>query len=79
MMLDNEELREEVSLLDRMVESQLDQLTKLMRTQEEQIETLKREIGSLRGIHELRKRKQSELDKLEERTLAYESELATRH
>jgi hypothetical protein len=79
MMPDSEELREEVSLLDRMVESQLDQLDKLMRAQEERIETLKREIGSLRGIHELRKRKQIELDKLEERVLPDETGLAARH
>ena len=78
-MLDRDDLREEVSLLDRMVESQLDQLDKLVRAQEDQIETLKREIGALRGIHELRKRKQTELGKLEERILAYESDLATRH
>lgn len=78
-MPDSEELREEVSLLDRMVESQLDQLDKLMRAQEERIETLKREIGSLRGIHELRKRKQIELDKLEERVLPDETGLAARH
>jgi len=78
-MPDSEELREEVSLLDRMVESQLDQLDKLMRAHEERIETLKREIGSLRGIHELRKRKQIELDKLEERVLANETGLAARH
>jgi len=79
MMPDSDELREEVSLLDRMVESQLDQLDKLMRAQEERIETLKREIGSLRGIHELRKRKQIELDKLEERVLPDETGLAARH
>ena len=78
-MPDSDELREEVSLLDRMVESQLDQLDKLMRAQEERIETLKREIGSLRGIHELRKRKQIELDKLEERVLPDETGLAARH
>ena len=68
-MLDREDLREECYVLDRMVESQLDQLDKLMRTQEEQIEELKREIGSLRGMHELRKRKQTELEKLEARAV----------
>jgi hypothetical protein len=69
-MVDREELREECSILDRMVESQLDQLDRLMRAEEEHIEELKREIGSLRGMHELRKRKQTELEKLEERVLS---------
>ena len=69
-MLDREDLREECSVLDRMVESQLDQLDKLMRVHEEHVEELKREIGSLRGIHELRKRKQTELEKLEARAVS---------
>jgi len=69
-MVDREDLREECDVLDRMVEFQLDQLQKLMRAQEEQVEELKREIGSLRGMHELRKRKQAELEKLEERAVA---------
>jgi hypothetical protein len=69
-MVDREDLREECDVLDRMVEFQLDQLEKLMRAQEEQVEELKREIGSLRGMHELRKRKQAELEKLEERAVA---------
>ena len=69
-MVDREDLREECDVLDRMVEFQLDQLEKLMRAQEERVEELKREIGSLRGMHELRKRKQAELEKLEERAVA---------
>ena len=74
-MVDREDLREECDVLDRIVESQLDQLDKLMRAQEEQVEELKREIDSLRGMHELRKRKQAELVKLDEQAVVY----AARH
>jgi hypothetical protein len=64
-MTERPELREEIDILDRMLESQLDQLEKLVRAQEEKLAAIKREMGALRGIHELRKRKQASLDKLD--------------